>query len=52
MKGPLKKHRMKRCNECIHLFNKGRVFACQKSGYYIEPVKIICFHRRKVDVKN
>lgn len=54
MKGLFIKARMKRCQNCKYLFNKGIMFACERSGYYIEPVKYICLKkvRRDKDVND
>ena len=47
MKGPFKKLKKKRCKDCKHLFKIDNMFACYKSEIYIEPVKLICFKRKK-----
>lgn len=43
MKGPFKQLRKKRCLNCKYLYKTRNIFACHKSGVYIEPIKIICF---------
>lgn len=49
MKGLFIKARMKRCEGCKYLFHKGIMFACERSGYYIEPVKYICLKKVRRD---
>ena len=47
MKGILKKARKKRCSNCKYLYKCGTIFACFKSGVYIEPIKTICFKKKR-----
>lgn len=49
MRGLFKKLKKKRCNKCENVFKRSSIFACHKSGIYIEPVKLICFKYRKVE---
>lgn len=52
MKGIFKKARKKRCSNCKYLHKNDPIFACFKSGIYIEPIKIICFKKEKKDGSN
>ena len=45
----LKKLKQKRCKDCIYKYREGNIFACQKSKIYIEPLKLICFKKRRGD---
>ena len=48
---PMKKIKGKRCKDCIYAYKRGHIFACQKSGIWIEPLRLICFKRRKNNEK-
>lgn len=41
----MKKTKQKKCKDCVYAYRKGHIFACNKSEYYIEPLKLICFKR-------
>ena len=47
MRGPFKKIKKKRCSKCKYIHNVGNIFACEKSGIWLEPVKLICFKHKK-----
>lgn len=42
----MKKAKQKKCKDCKYAYIKGNIFACYKTGYYIEPLHLICFSKR------
>lgn len=42
----MKKTKRKKCKNCIYFYKNGNVCACNKSKYYIEPLKLICFKKK------
>jgi len=42
----MKKTKQRKCRNCKYAYIKGNIFACYKTGYYIEPLHLICFSKR------
>ncbi len=43
----IKKAKQRKCKNCKYAFIHGNIFACDKSGIYIEPLHLICFRRKE-----